>query len=232
MSDNIHKGHRARIKDDFLNGAFGDNTPDYKWLELLLFYCIPQKDTNPLAHELINKYKSLSGVFEAPISELTSINGISENSAILLKMILPLARKYVLQKNISLFEYSDREQIELYISKQFFGLENERVGVLLLNQIGKPVAFKFLNQGDFCEVGVSAREIVRFALDKNAQSLILAHNHPKNYALPSDDDVSATESIISTLAKLNIRVIDHIIISGTDYVSLAQSEKYSYMFDY
>ncbi len=231
MPENIHKGHRARLKDEFLNGVFGDETPDYKWLELLLFYCIPQKDTNPLAHELINKYKSLSGVLEAPMSDLTSVKGISENSAILLKMIIPIARKYVLEKSKSLFEHSDREQIEQNICKQFFGLENERIGVLLLNQTGKPIAFKFLNEGDFCEVGISTREIVKFALEKNAQSLILSHNHPKNYALPSDDDISATESIISTLAKLNIRVVDHLIISGTDYVSLAQSTKYSYLFD-
>ena len=98
MADNIHAGHRERLKDEFLNGAFGENTPDHKWLELLLFYCIPQKDTNPIAHDLINRFKSINGVFEASIEELTEINGISKNGAVLLKMIIPLARKCEINK--------------------------------------------------------------------------------------------------------------------------------------
>ncbi|MBO4467676.1 MAG: hypothetical protein J5766_00090 [Clostridia bacterium] len=231
MSDNIHEGHRGRLKREFLNGTFSDDTPDYKWLEILLFFSIPQKDTNPIAHELINKFGSLSGVLEAPVEEIKSVKGISDNTATLLKLIIPIARKYELQKSRSLFEYSDREHIEQYILKQFFGLEKERIGVLLLNQIGKVIDFRFLGEGDFCEVGVSTREIVKFVLDKNAQSIIIAHNHPKNYALPSADDIAATESLVNTLARLNIRVIDHVIISGNDYVSLAQSRKYSYIFD-
>lgn len=98
MSENIHKGHRERVKKEFLSNGFSEDTPDHKILELILFYTVPQKDTNPLAHELINKFGSLAGVFDAPVSEIIKIKGISENSAVLFKMFLPIARRYFSQK--------------------------------------------------------------------------------------------------------------------------------------
>ena len=231
MSDNIHKGHRQRVRNDFLNGAFSDETPDYKWLELLLFYCIPQKDTNEIAHELINKFGSVAGVFDAPVEELVKTKYLSENSAVLLKLIVPLMRRYELEKSRSLFELTSRDDVDKYIAKQFYGLNVERIGVFLLHPTGRIIDFKFLSEGDFCQVGISTREIVKFALEKNSQMLIIAHNHPGGFALPSREDISATENLISTLKKLNIALLDHLIISGTDYVSLAESLKYSYMFN-
>ncbi len=230
MADNIHAGHRERLKDEFLNGAFGENTPDHKWLELLLFYCIPQKDTNPIAHDLINRFKSINGVFEASIEELTEINGISKNGAVLLKMIIPLARKCEINKSRLVANCLSTDNIGDYILSQFYGLTKERFGIALLDPMQKIITFKFLSEGDIAEVGVSIKTIAKFVLDNDAYYVVLAHNHPKSFALPSKSDIDATIKIKETLSKLNVRLLDHIIISENDYVSLNQSREYSYIF--
>lgn len=225
LADNIHKGHRDRLKNEFINGGFNDNTPDYKWLELLLFYAIPQKDTNPLAHELINRFKSLTGVLEAPIEQLTKFKGITKNTATLLKLIIPIARKCELEKSEALLLALNPENLYEYVFKQFYGLTTERVGVLLLDIAGRIIDFSFLGEGDISEVGISVRKIVKYALDYNASNLILAHNHPKSFALPSRADINATVRLNDMLKKMNIRLIDHIIISEDDFVSLSQDRK-------
>ena len=230
MADNIHKGHRDRLKKEFLNGFFGDSTPDHKWLELLLFYCIPQRDTNPLAHELIKKFGSISGVLNAPVEELIKFNGLTENTVVLLKLITPIMRKCELESIAELNPHATSDYIGNIAMKQFYGLQKERLGVFLLGATGKLLGFKFLGEGDLEQVGISIRKIVKYALDNDAQSVILAHNHPGYYALPSDIDLEATANLFKTLGKLNIRLIDHLIVSGKDYVSLAQTPKYQYIF--
>ena len=85
--DNLHEGHRDRIRQEFLQHGFDQNTPPHKILEILLFYCVQRADTNPIAHELINKYGSVAAVLDAPVEELAAFKGLSERSAVLLKLI-------------------------------------------------------------------------------------------------------------------------------------------------
>lgn len=230
MSDNIHKGHRDRVREEFINGGFNDKTPDYKWLELLLFYAIPQQDTNPIAHELINKFGSLTRVFEAPIHELEKCKGISKNTAVLLKSIIPISRKCEIEKSISLIDELTPTSICDYIAKQFYGLSTEHLGVALLSPTGRIIDFKFVSEGDLAMVGVAIRSIVKYAIQNDASCLAIAHNHPNSFALPSLSDIEATKSLCETLRKLNLQLIDHIIVSGNDYVSLRQSREYEHIF--
>ena len=72
-----HDGHRQRLKTEFL--ARPDSFPDHKLLELLLFYANPRSDTNPLAHELIDRFGSLAGVLDAPVEELCKVKGVGEH---------------------------------------------------------------------------------------------------------------------------------------------------------
>ena len=94
----IHEGHRERMKNKLLEQGL-DVFDDHTVLELLLFYSMPRKDTNPLAHEIMNKFGSLQAVFEAPAEELSKINGIGENTVTLLKLIPEVSRRYAIDKN-------------------------------------------------------------------------------------------------------------------------------------
>ncbi|MGN1130860.1 MAG: hypothetical protein ACI4Q8_05855, partial [Ruminococcus sp.] len=93
---NIHKGHRKRVKDNFLKNGL-DNFEDHQILELLLFYALPQRDTNELAHRLISKFGSISAVFDAPVCELIKF-GLSDNTVTLLKLIPDISRIYTVDK--------------------------------------------------------------------------------------------------------------------------------------
>lgn len=86
LDSNIHKDHRMRLKSQFLENGINSLT-EVQILELLLFYSIPQKDTNPLAHKLLNQFSSIKGVLSAPIEELMGVVGIKQNSAALLKLV-------------------------------------------------------------------------------------------------------------------------------------------------
>ena len=82
----VHQGHRARQRKKLLeNGprAFAD----HELLEMLLYYAIPRRDTNELAHRLLERFGSLQGVFSAPVEELSTVEGVGENAAVLLNLV-------------------------------------------------------------------------------------------------------------------------------------------------
>jgi DNA repair protein RadC len=230
LKENIHKDHRKRVREEFLKNGYDHNTPPHKVLEHLLFYCIKQKDTNDLAHELINKYKNLSGVLDAPIDELIEFSGLTENNVSILKMIMPIARIYSFEKSDKSKVFSGSEEIGKFLLEQFQGFKNEHLYLLLLNASGKMLRFKCIADGDPASVGVSTRDIVHEALDSGCTNVIMAHNHPSGTALPSPADIQITSLVANALRVVEIHLLDHMVIADGDYVSMAQSEKYRKIF--
>ena len=87
-----HSGHRDRLRGEFL--ARSESFPDHKVLELLLFYALPRQDTNPIAHDLLERFGSLEGVLDAPPEALAQVKGVGDRSAVLFKAVKELARRY------------------------------------------------------------------------------------------------------------------------------------------
>lgn len=226
----IHNGHRQRVKADFLKSGYNEDTPAEKVLEHLLFYCIPRRDTVPVAKELLNTFGSLSAVFDAKISELTQISGITENTAVLLKLILPTARIYNYEKRRSAAEFTSVEQIGDFLTDKFVGSKTERLAVLGLDALGRKLFFEFLANGNIESVGISIRDIVKLALDNDAVAIVIAHNHPSGVAIPSCEDEFATAELAKAMKKIGMKLIDHIVIADGDYVSMRQSAKYAEIF--
>lgn len=232
QNDNIHKKHRQRMKKEFLENGFEDNVPKHKVLELLLFYCVPRIDTNPIAHKLLSSYgNSISGVLEAPVEELIRFKGITKNNVGLLKMILPIARMYELEKCESTQCFSSVDEIGNYIMKQYYGMQEERFGILCLDAKCKKISFDFISQGDMNTVGVSSRDVIKCALDHKASVIVLAHNHPGGNALPSYADIDITKMLIEAVHHIGVSIFDHIIVSDGDYISLRLSSPHDKMFD-
>lgn len=230
MDKNIHDGHRERARQEFLQHGFDRNTPPHKILELLLFYCVGRVDTNPIAHELIAKYGSVAGVLDAPVEELAAFKGLSERSAVLLKLIMPIAQRYIYDKQEQKPTFCSLEGIGKYMLANFLGETREKVGVMCLDTKGSLLSFEFLGEGDIASVGLSQRALAKEALKTNATAVVLCHNHPNGIAVPSDSDVSLTEQSAKTLSNIGVQLIDHIIVADTDFVSMAQSEQYGYIF--
>lgn len=228
--EDLHTGHRERVRDEFLGGGFVESTPSHKILELLLFYCIPRVDTNPIAHRLIDKFGSFAAVLDASVEELAAVKGMSKNSAVLLKAIMVAARRYHKEKIGEKPSFKSLDEIGEYLLKRFMGLEKEKVGVLLFDGKGAYKSFEFISEGDVASVGLSMRELMHACIRHNAAVAVLAHNHPSGIAIPSGGDVTVTEMAADTLRAVDVRLLDHIIISEDDFVSMAQSTEYSHIF--
>lgn len=230
MNKNLHEGHRERARQEFLQHGFDRNTPPHKILELLLFYCVQRADTNPIAHELIAKYGSVAGVLDAPVEELATFKGMSERSAVLLKLIMPIARRYIYDKQEQKPTFCSLDAIGKYILGRYLGETQEKLGIMCLDTKGALLSFGFLSDGDLSSVGMSSRELAKAVLKSNATAAVLCHNHPNGIALPSDSDVLLTKQAAETLSNIGVQLIDHIVVADTDFVSMAQSEKYGYIF--
>ncbi len=221
----IHTGHRQRLKDRFRREGL-DNFDELYVLELLLYYCIPQKDTNPIAHRLLDHFGSLTGVLEASPAELEKVEGIGANAATFLTLITEVGRYYQVKRQKQGQILGTIDQCGRYLEPFFFGREVETVYLLCLDAKSKVLCCKKVGEGSVNSANVPIRRIVEIALGVNATSVVLAHNHPGGLALPSAEDIQTTHRVAAALEAVEIVLADHIIVANEDYVSLAQSNRY------
>lgn len=221
----IHTGHRQRLKDRFLKEGL-DQFEDLYVLELLLYYCIPQKDTNPIAHALIAHFGSLTAVFAATPEELQKVPGIGINAATFLSLIPQVGRYYQIKRTEPGKILHTIDQCGNYLVPYFYGRENETVFLLCLDAKCKVLGCKLVGEGSVNSANIPIRRVVEIALNTNATTVILAHNHPSGLAIPSDDDVQTTLRLAKAMDAVEITLADHIVVADDDFVSMAQSGYY------
>lgn len=231
MNSNLHDGHRKRVREEFIaNGCRFENISQHKVLEMMLFYAIPRKDTNEIAHRLINKFGSVSNVIKANISDLMGIEGISESSAAFLKLFAEVNKMCLTETHDKKLIFASPEEAGDYIMAKFYGEKDELFAVISINGSGEVIGFDLINDGSATTVGINCRKVLETVINRRAVSVILAHNHPGGLALPSGEDIASTKALISLLRNVGINVIDHFIICDDDYVSLAQSKDFCDIF--
>ncbi|MFZ7132482.1 MAG: RadC family protein [Eubacteriales bacterium] len=222
MDKNLHKGHRQRVKNRYLKEGL-DHFQDHQILELLLFYSIPMKDTNEIAHKLIREFGSLSGVFDADPKELCSRTGITENTAVLISLIPSLSRRYNQSKFKDKPLLNSSSKAGEYATTLFTGRLYEVFYVICLDSQNKVNNATLLHEGTINEAPVYPRLIVETALRHQANSIILAHNHPGGSLNPSQADIQITKKIKKATEAISIKVVDHIIVSGETFYSFAEN---------
>ena len=230
MATNPHEGHRDRLRDEFLNLGENQSMHDHKLLEMLLFYAIPRKDTNTIAHELLNTFGSFSAVFDADVEALAEIKGMTKNAAVLIKTIVPIIRKYVDSKGDAPNCIKSFEDLGNFFMAKYLGTKSETVSMLCLNGKGEILSFEIISDGDLDSAGLSIRTILEKVIKTSATAVVLAHNHPSGIALPSAQDIAVTKMVADALHTISVHLVDHIIIVDNDYVSMAQSSKYEHIF--
>ncbi|MEM1483971.1 DNA repair protein RadC [Oscillospiraceae bacterium PP1C4] len=218
----IHEGHRQRLKDRFLKRGLDDFEP-HNVLELLLFYAVPQRDTNDLAHRLLKHFGSLSAVFDANFDDLCKVDGVGKNTATLIKMIPDLFRRYQDDYNKEGVVLTDIAQMGEFLRPKFIGRTKEHIFLLCLDNKGSVVYADFIIEGTINSAPLYTRNILEIAMRCQATSAILAHNHPKGLAIPSNADLISTRSVYDALEVAKIKLIDHFIFAGSDYTSLRNS---------
>jgi DNA repair protein RadC len=231
MADNLHAGHRKRMKQEALKQDFPDSMPDHKILEMLLFYGIPRKDTNGLAHALLNKFGSIRGVVEASPESLYEVKGMTENAVALIKLIMPITRRYEMECKMEPDrKFGSIDAIGEFLSKKHMGYGVETFAVTTFKLGGEMISCDILSKGDMTSVSLTAKAIVENILKHKAPCAIISHNHISRTAVPSKADIDLTINLRETLLRLGVNLLDHIIIADNDFVSLAQSGDYASLF--
>ncbi len=221
MTSNVHQGHRLRVKERFLNEGL-DSFSDHQILELLLFYCIPMKDTNDLSHALIQEFGTLDKLLEANPKDISQRCKVSENTSILISMIPQLTRRYLKLKSGEKPMLNSSSKAGDYAVALLTGRVYEGFYVICLDSQNRVNHAELVHEGTINEAPVYPRLIVETALRHRANSIILAHNHPGGTLQPSLADVEITKKIITALEPISIKVIDHIIVAGDSYYSFAE----------
>ncbi len=220
---NIHKEHRQRVKKRFLREGL-DSFEDHQVLEMLLFYTYSMRDTNEIAHRMINEYGTLHNLFEADTLDISKRCKVTENVAILVSMIPSLARRYFLGKWDKKDIFDSSLKAGNFSIALATGRKVESFFLICLNNKRGLIHAEKMFEGTIDETPVYPREIVETALKHQAASVILTHNHPSGILAPSRSDIEATKKIISALETINVEVIDHIIVAGDKYYSFSEKK--------
>lgn len=228
-TENPHQNHRARIRETFRKAGV-EKMPDHNLLELLLFYSIPRKDTNEIAHRLISTFGSLNRVFDASYEQILEVEGVGESSALLISMIPAICKRYIDGRAKAKINLSEPAQAREYIEKLFFGCNCETFYLLCLDAVGNLINCCKIGEGTSENVLVDKRAVLETAFRNNADKVIFAHNHPNGIAAPSKKDLEMTGEMSSLLSGVGIRLADHFIVAANESISLASIEKFSTMF--
>jgi len=184
------------------------------FLELILGYSIPRKDTNPIAHELINKFGSLEGVFSASVNDLITVSGVTEHTAILIKLFsdYPSYITSVSKKPDKAFT-ADAEA-EKFIVNILKDLDYESVWVFCVGNNKRLKSYREIHKGDINTVRFSIKSITEAVFSSGCKYVILAHNHPSGNPIPSVQDIDTTKRIADSLASNSIYLAEHYVVGG------------------
>ena len=216
----VHSGHRQRFRDRFIKTGL-DGFEDHEALELLLYFAIARQNVNPLAHKLLDHFGSLPGVLEAPVGELKNVTGIGENAAVLINLVSALGRKCEISRTKDIKIINSTEKAGKFLVPHLSVWRDEVVYILCLDSKYKVLGCKMLFQGTVNSASVHIRKIVETAIAINAVNVMLAHNHLSGVKNPSKEDIETTRKVSQALSPLDIKLVDHIIIVGEEYVSMA-----------
>lgn len=217
----IHDGHRARKKEYYrLHGLHG--MADHEVLELLLYYAIPRRDTNEIAHRLITEFGSLNGVLAAPPEALTQVPGVGAHAAAMLRLIYDINSRQAICRSKDVHLDTVRA-CGHYALRLLDNERTEKLYQLCIDDKGKLIENYLLSAGAMDAASVSVRRVVGNAIACGCNTVVLAHNHPGGIALPSEADRQTTAVLQKALAGVEIALTDHVIVADGDYVSMAES---------
>ncbi len=219
-NDNIHAGHRQRVKERFLSEGLKNFAP-HEAMELLLFYGVPKRDTNETAHLLLDKFGSIDRVFDASLSDLMQVKGVGENMAVLLKLMPEIAQYYLKERYGKSVRIENTEQMGGYMCSRMGMAGREIFAAAAFDADKNEIAYSVISEGSVSRTEVNLRSLTEFAISSRAEMVVIAHNHVTGSPLPSQADRDATRKICRTLAEIGIKIVDHIIVSGDRYYSFA-----------
>lgn len=211
-------GHRARLRERYLKSN-GEALADYELLELLLFGAVPQKDTKPLAKDLLKQFGSLEGVLNAPIALLQHQFPTAPAIVTTIKLAGTLAERLLKNRIMGRQIFGSWQQVLDYCQLTMARLPHEELRLLYLDTKNALLGEEVHQRGTVDQTAAYPREIVKRALEKGATALIIVHNHPTGDPRPSKQDIEMTKQVKQACELLSIALHDHIIVGHNEFFS-------------
>ena len=206
----FHAGHRQRLRQKFLENKLAD----YELLELLLSFVIPRRDVRPLARGLIARFGGVYQVLTAPLEDLIKFTGIGQNTAIFIKAIHQIMLVGYKSKLDKTTIFHDEKLLINYCTLMLSGKTKEEIHILYLDVSQRLLADDLHSVGTSDWAAVYPREILKRALELNARSVVMIHNHPTPGISFSQEDIEITTKVQNLLANVDIKLHDHYLVSG------------------
>jgi DNA repair protein RadC len=213
-----HKGHRERLRNKFIKSGL-DSFLDHEVLEFLLTYVISRKDTKPIAWNLIKKFGSTSGVFDANKEDLLEVKGLGERTALFILLARAIIKRYFLDELKNKDVIRCPEDVIKYCQASLSGEKDEIFEVIYLSSRNTVIGCERISTGTIDKASVSPRKVVQNTLKANAAGMVFVHNHPSGEPKPSSEDIELTDELVKAASTLGLIVHDHIIIGNKNYYS-------------
>lgn len=212
------KDHRKRLRARFMDGG-AQALPDYELLELLLFRALPRRDVKPLARRLLDVFGDFNRVVTAPVQRLRDVSGVGDAVITELKIVEASAHRMARSRVIQRHVISSWDAVLDYCHTTMAHRDTEQFRVLFLDRKNVLIADEAQANGTVDHVPVYPREVVKRALELNASSLILVHNHPSGDPTPSDSDIQMTQQVNDAAMALGLTLHDHLIVGKSTELS-------------
>ncbi len=221
---NVHAGHRQRLINKFLVSP--EQCYDHEILEILLFYAIPRKDTNELAHALIQKFGGLTNVLSADANQLKTVDGVGDKIACQIMLISNIAKKLLNEnKNKQKVFLTTPEKIRNELLGDFYGLKTESFIMVLMDKNYELKAKVVFTDDNPTQVRADIPEIIQAINIHKPKYAVIAHNHPSNRLEPSSEDDFTTKKIHILCELHDVVLSDHIIFAGEKIYSYKMEGK-------
>ena len=190
---------------------------------LAIFLRVGRKGVNAkqMAQELIDAFGGLGPLLKADPKVFCATKGLGEAKFCQLQAALELTRRYLDEQLRCQDVFTSPQQVMDYLAIQMRDNDREVFAVMLLDTRHRLIELLELFFGTVNSASVHPREVAKVALEKNASSVIVAHNHPSGSAEPSRADIQITKRLKATLEIIDIKLLDHFIIGKGEIVSLA-----------
>lgn len=218
-------GHRKRLRERYITLGY-KNLEEYEFLELILTYSIKVKDCKGIAKNLLKKFKNIHGVLKASKDELESIAGIGKETVIYLKVLndIFLNENFRKIKKEDVLSIKGKRDLIEYLKKDMGNMKNEEFKIVYLNNDNKVVCDEVIFKGTINRSIIYPRKIMERVIDTKARGIIFVHNHPSGNLTPSQKDIEVTLEMQELLEKIDVKLLDHIIVSEDNYYSFRENE--------
>ncbi len=215
---NPHGGHRQRLKKRFLHDP--QHTEDYELLELLLGYGLMRKDTKPLAKALLARFGTLRNVLDARKEELEDVPGFGVGLWTLWQVLRECMARHAIAPLLEKEVLATPQSVALAAKRRLVGHSHEECWIALVDAGNRCIAWERISSGGLDSINITPRDVIAKALERKAHGFILVHNHPGGSTKPSRADMIITEELRNLAPRMNVRFIEHIIITEKECCSI------------